>query len=34
MYENRKMRHVEIFQEWERKLKENDGEGEFNNDIL
>jgi hypothetical protein len=35
MYENGKMRTVKLFQEWrEGGIKENDGGGEFNYDIL
>jgi hypothetical protein len=28
------MRHMKLFQEWGKGIKENDGGGEFNHDIL
>jgi hypothetical protein len=35
MYENGKVDLLKLFQEWgEREIKENDGGGEFNYDIL
>jgi hypothetical protein len=37
MYENGKMRlsiFLHLLQEWGRRIKENDGRGDFNHDIL